>query len=209
MEIRVTTVVESVMTTLSAMYIDDEFQCWVLEDAEQEQKVKGETRISEGRYPLDVRKGSPMAKRYDKRFESINHDGMLWLRGVPDFKWVYFHIGNKHKDTDGCLLVGDGVGRGAFGVASTITNSTNAYLRIYPIIMEAIAEGEPVFVTIDRGGKRTNKESFVEGFVQGSRASLDLIREFTNVLENKGVDLIGEVREMALDIWKKKESKNE
>lgn len=28
MEIRVTTVVESVMTTLSAMYIDDEFQCW-------------------------------------------------------------------------------------------------------------------------------------------------------------------------------------
>jgi hypothetical protein len=202
MEIKVKLVVESVNTTLSALYIDGDFECWVLEDAEQEEKIEGITRIPAGRYPIGVRKNSPMAKRYDDKFENIDHRGMLWLRGVPDYTYVYIHIGNNHENTEGCLLVGDGVGRDSFGVASTITQSTNAYLRIYPMIMDAIDRQEPVFISVERGEKSSDQQSYINGFVAGNQAQLRVLERMIGTTSaDEGNVKAFEL--MALESWKK------
>ena len=52
-------------TSLSLIYIDNEFFCFGLEDEKRAFKIKGETRIPEGRYQILKRKAiSPLTKRY-------------------------------------------------------------------------------------------------------------------------------------------------
>ncbi|NIP88730.1 MAG: hypothetical protein GWN84_03285, partial [Gammaproteobacteria bacterium] len=41
-----------------------------------------------------------------ERFADI-HEGMLWIREIPNFEWVYLHCGADHEDTAGCPLLGD------------------------------------------------------------------------------------------------------
>ena len=79
--------------------------CFTLEDQFQPVKVPGETRIPAGTYRIKLRTEGGMHARYSKRFGS-NHYGMLHLQDVPDFKWIYFHVGNDDDDTDGCILSG-------------------------------------------------------------------------------------------------------
>ena len=114
-----------------------------LEDGHNEPKVPGKTRIPAGTYPIVLRQNSPMADRYDDKFSSW-HQGMLWLRNVPDFEYVYIHIGNSDKDTDGCILIGNK----ANYAAGTVEDSTAAYRAIYPVILGAIQKNECVHITI-------------------------------------------------------------
>lgn len=107
---------------------------WTLEDAQREHKVWGETRIPAGKYKLELRNDGGMTQRYAARFPNM-HRGMIWLRHVPMFEWVYIHIGNTAKDTEGCILVG--LGRDG----NRIANSKAAYEKIYPMIQEAIEDG--------------------------------------------------------------------
>ncbi len=107
-------------------------------------KVPGETRIPAGRYRLDLRRGSPMAKRYDAKYAEFQHDGMLWLRDVPGFEWVYLHVGNTDKHTDGCPLLGDL----ADEVNGTVIHSRRCYERVYPQIAPRIASSEPCYLTV-------------------------------------------------------------
>lgn len=125
---------------------DPKFECFILEDQYNEPKIRGETRIPAGRYEIKFRNEGGMIKRYKKRFPW--HEGMLWLQGVPDFEWVYIHVGNKDDDTDGCLLVGDGQisNREERG---QVTSSVSAYKRIYGKIARALNDGERVFITIE------------------------------------------------------------
>ena len=110
-----------------------------------EPKVKGETRIPTGRYQVLLRNEGRMTKRYAKRFSF--HQGMLWLQDVPDFQFIYIHVGNKDDDSEGCLLVGDGqisnvVERGQ------VTNSVTAYKRLYDKIVKALPN-EEVWIEIE------------------------------------------------------------
>lgn len=107
---------------------------YTLEDTKRAQKVAGETRIPAGRYPLELRNQGGMNDRYHRRFPRM-HRGMIWLRHVPDFEWIYIHILNIPDETLGCIGVGL-----SYGV-DRINNSTTAYLRIYPLIAEAIENG--------------------------------------------------------------------
>lgn len=115
----------------------------VLEDRHNSPKVPGETRIPPGRYPITLRERSPMADRYRKRFGE-NHLGMIWIRHVPGFKYVYLHIGNEEEDTDGCPLLGNT----ANYQARRIGGSTAAYKEVYPVVMGALASGEDVFLDV-------------------------------------------------------------
>ena len=123
------------------------FQCYVLEDQFNEPKVPGETRIPPGRYQITLRTDphSKMNQRYGQRFPW--HQGMLWITNIPDFTFVYIHVGNKDDDTEGCLLVGDGqisnvVERGQ------VTGSVTAYTRLYNRIVKAL-ESEEVWIEIE------------------------------------------------------------
>ncbi|MCK5550630.1 MAG: hypothetical protein KAI41_08870, partial [Hyphomicrobiaceae bacterium] len=95
---------EATLGTLFDTTDQPAFLCYVLEDQFNEPKIPGETRIPPGRYRIKFRDEGGMIVRYKKRFDW--HSGMLWLQDVPDFQFIYIHVGNKDDDTDGCLLVG-------------------------------------------------------------------------------------------------------
>jgi hypothetical protein len=128
-------------STVGVLYINGVGECFTLEDEKREVKVKGETRIPEGRYRITFRKEGGFHQRYSSQFSSI-HKGMLWVRDVPGFEYILIHLGNTDKDTDGCILVGDTVKKGFLG------ESKVAYQRIYPIVASALEKNEEVWITI-------------------------------------------------------------
>lgn len=130
--------------TLSAIFVDDEFQCFGLEDEYREHKVPGETRIPEGVYPVGVRSEGGFYTRYHERFSW--HAGMLQVMDVPGFEYILIHIGNTDEDTAGCLLVGQGA---TCGDELTVHASTAAYRALYARVYNAAVSGNLMIEYID------------------------------------------------------------
>ena len=124
--------------TIGLLFLGGVFQCFVLEDEHRTTKVKGETRIPAGDYHIGLRNQGGMTKRYAQRYPK-DHKGMLWLLDVPNFKWIYIHIGNKDDDTEGCLLVGDQ----CVSVPSEmrVLSSRPAYERLYAAVVKDAEAG--------------------------------------------------------------------
>lgn len=99
---------DNITETVGALYHEDEFLCFTFEDQYQTKKVMHKARIPEGEYTIALRREGKLHQEYLQRFPSL-HRGMLHLQNVPNFTYVYFHIGNTNKDTLGCILVGDSV----------------------------------------------------------------------------------------------------
>ncbi len=116
--------------------------CYTIEDAWQPYKKPGRTRIPPGRYKIEFRSDSPMARRYASQFS--DHMGMLWLQDVPGFEYVYLHIGNDEDDTEGCLLLGLHVNE----VARTAQQSRAAYREVYPRLALWVDDPEGLWITI-------------------------------------------------------------
>ena len=128
--------------TLGALYVDARFACFTLEDQSQKVKVPGETRIPAGLYELKLRTEGGMHPKYAARF--TEHRGMLHLIDVPNFEYIYIHVGLDDDDTNGCILVAD-----TAHADGTLTNSTAAYRRIYGQLANAILAGEPTHVLVE------------------------------------------------------------
>ena len=74
-----------------------------------------------------------------KKFPDI-HRGMLHVLDVPGFEFILIHIGNTDADTAGCLLVGTGaVARPG---DMSIQSSTEAYRRLYPMVIGPAQAGD-------------------------------------------------------------------
>ena len=129
-------------STIGALSIDGAFSCWTIEDAWHVAKIPGATRIPEGAYDMHLRTSGGLTQRYHKRFGEMHH-GMLWLQDVPDFTWVYIHTGNRARDSEGCILVGDTAKNNQLG-EGYVGSSAQAYRRIYTPIAQAILDGEGV-----------------------------------------------------------------
>ncbi len=128
--------------TISILYLDGKFVCWILEDQYRAVKVKGDTRIPAGKYKLELRKEGGQHKRYKKKF-SQTHRGMIHLLDVPNFKYIHFHIGNDDGDTAGCLLCGTYPHpKPSDHSRYDVLNSTLAYKINYPRIAGAIELGD-------------------------------------------------------------------
>jgi hypothetical protein len=119
--------------TLGRLFIDNRFACYTLEDEYQPAKIAGETRIPAGTYRLALRESPRFSPKY-------GHE-MIWLKDVPGFEFVLIHCGNTKDDTAGCILIGD-CAHVTPGGRSSLSESRKAYNKIYPIIAEAIREGE-------------------------------------------------------------------
>lgn len=120
------------------------FLCFTLEDIYRPVKVMGQTRIPAGRYEIKLRpEGGKYAKYYD-RFGEWQKPGMLHITNVPNFEWILIHPGNSVRDTEGCLLVGDG-----YDAAGVLEGSRDAYERIYKLISARLIAGERVFITYE------------------------------------------------------------
>jgi hypothetical protein len=123
--------------TIGALHINGEFECFTLEDEYREIKVKGETRIPAGIYKLDFRKAdSPLTLKYRKKYDFFNYH--LEVQNVPNFNYIYIHIGNYESQTDGCLLLGD------TATKTTLGSSKIAFTRVYKKISAALEAGELV-----------------------------------------------------------------
>jgi len=59
------------------------------------------------------------------------------LQDVPNFQYVYIHIGNDDDHTDGCLLVADSVKSNRFDQNNNLSSSTPAFKRLYQKMCEA------------------------------------------------------------------------
>lgn len=132
-------------STLSEIYLNNQFICYGLENIPRPVKIRGETAIPTGRYPLGFNREGGMNGRYYDDYPNL-HRGMLEIRDIPNFSYVYFHKGNSYKQTAGCVLVGsqyvleDGDYR--------LLTSGVAYKKLYSLVTEEMAQG-PVEVQVD------------------------------------------------------------
>ena len=120
--------------TISAIYLDNIFQCFGLEDEYREEKVASETCIPTGSYKVGLRTTGGFHARYGKKFSDI-HQGMLHVQDVPGFEFILIHVGNTDGNIAGCLLVGTGSRAGEGDMP--IQSSRVAYKRLYSKVIEA------------------------------------------------------------------------
>ena len=123
-------------TTTGDLYADGVWQNFTLEDRVRPTgpKVPGETAIPEGVYPLIITP-SPRFKRR-----------LPLLVNVPGFDGIRIHPGNSHKDTEGCIFVGEGVNQ--FSDEPMLTKSVSAFNRLFEMLEEAIEAGESITVSV-------------------------------------------------------------
>ena len=128
--------------TIGKMYINGEYFCDTLEDTDRgltqvmslaelkEVKEYGRTAIPTGRYPI--------AYTYSPRFKKH----LPLLLQVPAFEGVRIHAGNTHRDTSGCLLLGQNK---AVGKVLDSRKTMDEFLRILKPAIEAC---EDIWITI-------------------------------------------------------------
>lgn len=103
--------------TEGELFVGGAHECWTLEDRArfpEEPKVPGQTAIPPGRYRMTW-ENSPRFGRH-----------LLRLHGVEGFTGILIHAGNRSRDTEGCILVGqvrtdpadDWIGRSAAALAA-------------------------------------------------------------------------------------------
>lgn len=127
--------------TIGRLSINSVFFCNTLEDTVRdinmngtfdcgEFKIKGHTAIPYGEYEIIVNY-SPRFKRELPR-----------LLNVPHFDGILIHRGNTHKDSSGCVLVGENKKKGM------VINSTKYELELTKILKEAQSRKEKIKIKI-------------------------------------------------------------
>lgn len=146
MDIKVQRYSSGETSTLSRLYINDVFFCYVCEDDKDEVKVAGETRIPALTSTVKFYKVvTPKTTQYRNKFSWFTWH--LEIQNVPNYKNVYIHIGNTAKDSEGCLLLGNTVYPDPKG-GGTVGNSTAAFTLFYQKVSKALNAGEVVNITI-------------------------------------------------------------
>ncbi|OJW25869.1 MAG: hypothetical protein BGO51_15595 [Rhodospirillales bacterium 69-11] len=74
---------------------------------------------------------------------------MIEVRGVPNFTAILIHCGNTVEDTAGCVLVGERVIATTNGLYIPGGETWPAFLRLYPILTEAIERGGAELIITD------------------------------------------------------------
>jgi hypothetical protein len=132
MESKIIRVAQGKNSTLSQLYINGIFQCYLLEDKIREVKLPSETAIPTGSFQLKVNTYGGKNVNYKNAFGKL-HEGMIEITGLPNFNFVYIHTGNTIKETAGCPLCGFGFQfvDGNYQVVQSIA----AYKMIYPKLL--------------------------------------------------------------------------
>lgn len=124
--------------TEGRMYVDGEFECYTIEDADRRleaggTKIQNVTAIPRGTYEVVV----TMSNRFKKK--------LPLLKDVPGFTGVRIHSGNSSKDTEGCIIVG--AVNGSMD-DDWVGSSKVAMSRLMPKIEDALAVKEKVILEI-------------------------------------------------------------
>lgn len=128
--------------TIGKLYINGKPFCETLEDKDRglkkempeeqlrKMKVKAETAIPSGTYNVII--------TYSPKYKKT----MPLLLGVPAYEGVRIHSGNTHKDTEGCILVGENKEVGK------VLNSRYTFNKLFTKLQAAIDRGETVTLDI-------------------------------------------------------------
>lgn len=137
METKIIRVAQGRQSTLSHLYINGIFQCYLLEDKIRPEKIASQTAIPNGIFSLKLNTTGAKNVNYQKAFGKT-HQGMIEIAGLPNFSSVYIHTGNTISDTAGCPLCGFGfqIVDGDYQVSQSIL----AYKMIYPKLVNLAKE---------------------------------------------------------------------
>lgn len=124
--------------TEGRLYVDDEFECYTVEDADRRleaggTKVQNKTAIPRGKYKVIL----SMSNRFKKVLPEVLN--------VPQFKGIRIHSGNSSKDTEGCIIVGAVNDRND---DDWVGGSKVAMSRLMPKIEDALAVREEVWLEV-------------------------------------------------------------
>ena len=149
MEILVKRIAKKSKYTIGKMYIDGQYICDTLEDADRglnqnmslkeinNKKVYGETAVPTGTYKVDMNTVIP---KFKSRTWAKPYGGKLpRLVLVPGYDGVLIHPGNKAEDTLGCILVGENKAVGQ------VLNSQVTFKKI----MSILTKGTNITITIE------------------------------------------------------------
>ncbi|MBU0538944.1 MAG: hypothetical protein KKF24_11295 [Gammaproteobacteria bacterium] len=145
---RVERVLSDADSSASEVFVDGFKICYGLEDEPRDVKVNGKTRIPAGIYPVGVHTAGSFHNRYSNNTFADIHKGMLHIQNIPNFEWVLIHCGVTHKNTAGCLLLGDDVitTHGSM----RLVDSPSAYRRFYELVIDAALAGDLTIEFIDK-----------------------------------------------------------
>jgi len=133
-------------STLGVFYINNSPECFTLEDEFRLEKKSGETRIPAGTYEVTFNENiTPMTEKYRKRYKWFTFH--LQIQDVPNFKYVYIHVGNDDGDTEGCILLGDTLENNQYD-DGFIGNSRKAFERAYKKVSNVLKDNGRVKITI-------------------------------------------------------------
>ena len=92
MELLNTRIASDNESTLGLLTVNGKKLSFVIEDEQRDVKVKGETRIPAGKYQVTFRKQlTLLTNKYRAKYTWFSYH--LELVGVPNFSYVYIHIG--------------------------------------------------------------------------------------------------------------------
>ena len=122
-------------SSVGTLYVNGLKECHTLEDRDRHledggEKVYGETAIPRNTYKVVI--------TYSNRFKQP----MPLLVDVPGFEGIRIHPGNTDQNTEGCILVGVGIGN------DRLYNSRQAYERLFNKLEAAEALGEEITIEI-------------------------------------------------------------
>ncbi|WP_157585096.1 DUF5675 family protein [Runella zeae] len=153
--------------TISRVFIDGVLDGFAVEDEIREKKLKGETAIWYGRYKLGHRYSPKFSKYFlwsekaqklipnpkynkkynekgfrelHKKYDDWKEHQLIWVLNVPQFEFILIHWGNTDLDSDGCIIIGRGLGvvKGREGVLF----SQSYYIEFYEKVFPLVAKGE-------------------------------------------------------------------
>ena len=127
--------------TIGVLYINGEYFCNTFEDKNRdlnkngtfdcgECKIYGNTCIPYGKYEVVI--------TYSPKFKRE----LPLLKDVPFFEGIRIHRGNTHKDTLGCILVGENKKKGM------VINSTQYEVELIKRMKQSLSKGEKIYIKI-------------------------------------------------------------
>jgi hypothetical protein len=116
--------------TTGDLYLNGQWYCYTLEDVVRKDKIKGKTAIPAGLYKVTV--------NWSGRFQKP----MPLILDVPNYTGVRIHTGNTADDTEGCILIGNELGKNA------IYKSKEAFADLFERIKVALNHNEEITIEI-------------------------------------------------------------
>ena len=134
-------------TTLGLIFLRNRFFAYTLEDTHRDENVQGKTRIPEGTYEVGfspiMSQDSRITRDYQAKYPWFTKH--LQLKNVAGLDGIYIHIGNTHENTDGCILIADGIN---VDIKKALKYSEKAYERFYKIVTALLESNENVTIQV-------------------------------------------------------------